>query len=41
MIDDYGAYAGAKQAVEEFLLKQKVNAFLNRIDSSGRLLVKP
>jgi len=40
MIDDYGAYAGAKRAVDDFLLKESINGFLNRIDSSGRLLIK-
>ena len=41
MIDDYGAYAGARRAVDEIFAKHSVEAFLHRIDSSGRLLVKP
>ncbi len=41
IIDDYGAFAGAKQAVDEYFAAQKIEAFLNRIDSTGRLLVKP
>jgi hypothetical protein len=41
IIDDYGAFAGARQAVDEFLAEQQVRTFLHRIDSTGRLLVKP
>jgi len=41
MIDDYGAHAGAKRAVDEFLLEESIDVFLSRIDSSGRLLIKP
>ncbi|MDO8788272.1 MAG: TylF/MycF/NovP-related O-methyltransferase [Sulfuritalea sp.] len=40
IIDDYGAFAGAKQAVDEYFASQKINTFLHRIDTTGRLLVK-
>lgn len=38
MIDDYGDWQGCKKAVDEYFCKQQV--FLNRIDATGRLLVK-
>ena len=41
IIDDYGAFAGAQRAVHEFMASQHLNVFLHRIDSTGRLLVKP
>ena len=41
LIDDYGAFAGAKRAVDEFLAGHGITAFLARIDSTGRVLIKP
>lgn len=41
IIDDYGAFAGAKQAVDEYFAEHRIDAFLHRIDSTGRLLIKP
>lgn len=41
IIDDYGAFAGAKRAVDEYFAAEKINAFLHRIDTTGRLLIKP
>lgn len=41
IIDDYGAFAGAKQAVDEYFAAHKIDTYLHRIDSTGRLLVKP
>ena len=41
IIDDYGAHAGARKAVDEFLAVQPVPLFLHRIDPTGRLVVKP
>ncbi len=41
IVDDYGAWAGAKKAVDEYLLDKNVAAFLHRIDFTGRLMVKP
>jgi hypothetical protein len=40
IIDDYGFWQGARQAVDEFLA-DKPEIFLHRIDASGRLLLKP
>jgi O-methyltransferase len=39
IIDDYGAWQGARKAVDEYLTKQGA-AFLHRIDWTGRLLIK-
>jgi O-methyltransferase len=40
IIDDYGHWAGARQAVDEYFAEQQEVFFLHRIDSTGRLLVK-
>ncbi|WP_315806246.1 MULTISPECIES: TylF/MycF/NovP-related O-methyltransferase [unclassified Bradyrhizobium] len=40
IIDDYGHFRGAKDAVDEYLTKTKTRLLLNRIDYSGRLGVK-
>ena len=39
IIDDYGAWQGARKAVDEHFAGNKL-AYLNRIDFTGRLLVK-
>jgi O-methyltransferase len=39
IIDDYGHWQGARKAVDEYF--QDELPFLNRIDYTGRLLVKP
>jgi O-methyltransferase len=39
IIDDYGHYRGARQAVDEYFADDPV--FLSRIDYSGRLVIKP
>jgi hypothetical protein len=41
ILDDYGFWKGAKEAVDEYISKYKLPLFLNRIDDSGRLIVKP
>jgi O-methyltransferase len=41
IIDDYGHWKGCKKAVDEFLMSKKENIFLNRIDYTGRLIIKP
>ncbi len=41
IIDDYGHWAGCKKAVDEFLAENDLPLFLNRIDYTGRLIVKP
>jgi O-methyltransferase len=40
IIDDYGAWQGARRAVDEFLA-DKPNIYLHRIDVTGRIFVKP
>ena len=40
IVDDYGHYKGARQAVDEYFHKNNKVPFLNRIDYSGRLLIK-
>lgn len=40
IIDDYGFWLGARQAVDEFLAVSKEKLLLHRIDNSGRALVK-
>ncbi len=39
MIDDYGCWQGSQKAVDEYFGSS--GPFLNRIDTSGRLVVKP
>ena len=41
IIDDYGHWRGARGAVDEFLAATKTPLFLQRIDYTGRLVVKP
>jgi O-methyltransferase len=40
IIDDYGHWKGARQAVDEYLSSNGVNLLLNRIDYTGRIAVK-
>ena len=40
IIDDYGHWKGARKAVDEYFEGQKGKYFLNRIDYTGRLIVK-
>jgi hypothetical protein len=41
IIDDYGHWQGARQAVDEYFAKQKFQPLLTRMDYSARMLVKP
>jgi O-methyltransferase len=41
VLDDYGHYAGARRAVDEYLTAQEARLFLHRIDYTGRIAVKP
>lgn len=41
IIDDYGYLDGARKAVDEFLESYPDPVFLHRIDTTGRLVVKP
>lgn len=40
IIDDYGHWKGSKKAVDEYIKKNNLTVFLNRIDYTGRLMVK-
>jgi hypothetical protein len=40
IIDDYGAWAGARKAVDEYFAMMGLKPFLNRIDVTGRLYLK-
>lgn len=40
IVDDYGHWKGAKEAVDEFLESQSPKPFLQRIDYTGRMFVK-
>ena len=40
ILDDYGFWKGAKQAVVEFLKETKTKIFLSRIDHTGRIEIK-
>lgn len=37
IIDDYGHWQGARQAVDEYMEKYKIKILLNRIDYTGRI----
>ena len=41
IVDDYGFTEGARKAVDEFLATYQEPVFLHRIDSCGRLVIKP
>jgi O-methyltransferase len=40
IVDDYGHYAGARQAVEEYFAEHGARPMLTRIDYTGRIAVK-
>jgi hypothetical protein len=40
IIDDYGHWQGARKAIDEYFVKNKVKILLNRIDYTGRIAVK-
>lgn len=41
IIDDYGYWQGARDAVDEYLKQNTIHLLLNRIDQTGRLAIKP
>lgn len=41
VIDDYGAYDGCRKAVDEFIAKRSIKAFLQEVDGGCRYFVKP
>ncbi len=40
IIDDYGHWAGARKAVDEYFAANKIELLLNRIDYTGRIALK-
>jgi O-methyltransferase len=40
LIDDYGHWAGARKAVDEYITEHGLNLLLHRIDYTGRIAVK-
>lgn len=40
LVDDYGQFMGARKAVDEYFARQQTPVLLNRIDFTGRLVVK-
>lgn len=40
-LDDYGYWQGARKAVDEFLARRGIRTPLQRLDYSGRFLIKP
>ena len=40
LLDDYGQFHGARQAVDEFIAKHKIPALLHRDDVTGRTMIK-
>jgi O-methyltransferase len=40
IIDDYGYWAGAKKAVDEYFSRVELRPLLHRIDGTGRLVIK-
>ncbi len=41
ILDDYGFWKGARQAILEYLKETKTKIFLSRIDHTGRIGIKP
>lgn len=41
IIDDYGYWEGARRAVDEYIAEHDLHLLLNRIDTTGRIALKP
>jgi O-methyltransferase len=41
IIDDYGHWRGARQAVDEYFEKHAIHSLLNRVDYTCRIMLKP
>jgi hypothetical protein len=41
IIDDYGFYQGSRKATDQYIAENNLKVFLNRVDDSVRLVVKP
>jgi hypothetical protein len=40
ILDDYGHWQGAREAVDEYIEQNKIQVLLNRIDETGRIAIK-
>ena len=40
IIDDYGHWAGCKEAIDEYIKENNITILLNRIDNTGRIAIK-
>lgn len=40
IIDDYGHWAGARKAIDEYVQQHRIKILLNRIDETGRIAIK-
>jgi O-methyltransferase len=40
IIDDYGHWAGSRQAVDEYFHEQGIRVLMHRVDTTGRLIIK-
>ena len=40
IIDDYGHWEGAREAVDEYFSEKNIRILLNRIDYTGRIAIK-
>lgn len=40
IVDDYGHWAGCRQAIDEYLQERQVSLLLSRVDYTGRIAVK-
>lgn len=41
IVDDYGHWAGCRQAVDEYFIARGEHVLLNRVDYTGRIAIKP
>lgn len=41
IVDDYGHWQGAREAVDEFFTTQEIAILLHRVDYTGRIAIKP
>ena len=40
ILDDYGSWRGAREAVDEYLEEHRISVLLQRLDKAGRIAVK-
>lgn len=40
IVDDYGHWAGCKEAIDEYIKENNITILLNRIDNTGRIAIK-